>query len=128
MKYKVVNLDSKYKNDEDNFRLVNYFKGPLNNISLKGYEYDINEVKFIQIVDSQIDPNLVTLGKNIDLKSVVKEVHLIENGIVCSNLLGRVFSINHLNKDLCNSIYKNNEYDNLVEEFSSTNTEYFGYM
>ena len=107
---------------------MNYFKGPLNNVSLKGYELDIKEAKFIQIVDSQVDPNLVTLGRNIDLKSIVKEISLIENNSANSSLLGRVISINHLSKTLINSLLKKVEIESLVEELAKTTVEYFGYM
>lgn len=123
-----MNVDSKIKIEHDNSRLINYFKGPLNNVSLKGYELSIKSVKLFQILNSNVDSNLVTIGRNIELKSLIKEVIIEENSSNNQSLLGRVISINYLPKDLIENIEKSEDYDMVVEDLIKSPVEFFGYM
>lgn len=119
----VNNNDVNIKNNQ---RLSLYYRGSLNNVSMKGFEIPLTQVKILQIINSQIDVNLVTIGKRIDLKLIIKQITSFEENI--SVLLKRIVSINHLSKGTIEGILNSTEYDSFIQELSCSTVEYFGYI
>ena len=120
----VLNVND--KTNKNNMRMNSYFRGPLNNVSMKGFELPIKSIKLFQIVNSQVDRNLVTIGKSIDLKLVVKEVHISEDNI--NTLMKRIISINNIPRKIIDEIGKSTDYNRHLEELCQSTVEYFGYM
>lgn len=102
--------------------------GSLRNFSLKPYELDLKQVKFLEIVSSQVDTHMLPIGKTRDLNIMVKEVNLINNPDNWKNYVGRILAINYYPPKLIALITKSTDYTSLSEEICNGTVEYFAYM
>lgn len=109
-------------------RLIDYFSGVSRNFALRPNEYDLKEIKLLEIVSSHVDNNMLPIGKQRDLNIMIKEINLRDNLEYAKSLIGRVVAVNYYSSDIIKKILSASDYINLNDEICNAPVEYLGYM
>ena len=60
----------------ENIRFLNYFKGPFNNFNIHEHKISLNEFKLLKIYPSNLNKSILTIGETTELKIIIKEVDI----------------------------------------------------
>jgi len=120
----VIPMES--RENYENIRFLNYFKGPFNNFNIHEHKISLNEFKLLKIYPSNLNKSILTIGETTELKIIIKEVD-IKN----ENIVNKILSVPYLDNKIIEDLktdFKDKINKKYIDDFAKATVSFLARM